>query len=233
MAVVAAVIPVVGTLFYADWRWGWKPDYLGLSSKPASLGWFAAGLAGGGLAAVAARVVSAFMAGVPLTPLVSPVPALSGADWLAILVILLPVFASELVFRAAVISRYQSDLTAREVLIAGTLTPFGWLIIAQFFRFSAPPNLLSAWDIPLLVFLALLYIRTDSVWLTTGIRVGMIAGMTLLAPGATQGALVVAGVAAVIMLLLEWFRKGRMPRRVEPRRTSRGRVYQGPWNGPH
>lgn len=234
MALVSTVVPVVGTIMYTDWKWGWRLDHMGMrTGLAASAGlWLLGALSGAG-AALLAQAVSVLLAGESLA---KAVPVLTSVSPLTLATTLLPLFAAELVFRGAVVSRYQSDLAPREVLLAAPLTPFAWIVFNMIFPMFGQvlPNLTQAWEAPLVVFLTLLFLRTDSVWLSAGIRMGLLGAMLLLTPNTSAaGMVLVWGVAAVVLLALEWFKQQRMPRRVQPRGPQRGRVTRGPWQGPH
>jgi hypothetical protein len=94
------------------------------------------------------------------------------------------------------------------------------------------------------VCLSLLFLRTDSVWLTAGIRMGvhlLSFGLGSSLPPRTfpadAGLAIVFGVPAVIMLLLEInklqsFRRPGGGSRRGPQRVVYGRTVRGPW-GPH
>jgi hypothetical protein len=237
LPLVTIAIPIIGTVLYTDWRWGWRSDYFGLKPKPASLGMGALGLVAGIGGAYLVKAVSLLLAGQSLSGVVGAV-TIPGPT---LILTLLTFFASEVVFRGAVISRYQSDLAGTELLLAAALTPLGWILAEQLIAalvlpVQGLPNLRATWDAPLVIFLAVLYLKADSLWLSAGIRIGVMAGLLWLVQGwDSQAAFLVFGLAALVMLLFWWFNQKRMPRRVQPRSTGRGRgrVYQGPWNGPH
>lgn len=235
LEVVGLVIPIIGTIGYLDWRWSWRPEHVGLARRFDSAVWILAGL---GLGAVAGLVTLLLTR---LLPGGEGVPGLQVATfpvWTLVQLLFLA-FITELVFRGAVISRYQADLTHREVLIASTLTPFGWQILQSFFRLGdLPVGTSTAWMAAMSVALTLLFLRTDSVWLSTGIRFGTMASLLITGAGNRQvetGGLLLWGAIAVILLAMEWNKLQGQPKRIEPRgqnRWGRGRTVRGPW-GPH
>jgi membrane protease YdiL (CAAX protease family) len=157
-------------------------------------------------------------------------PSFTGVVVVTLVMTLVTAFATEMIFRGAAISRYQADLTRREVLLAATLTPFGWLMVQRLLSVNGPPSgMNSPTEMAMSVFLALLFLRTDSVWLSAGLRAGaLVLAVVLPAAAAGPGGPVLWGSAAAILLALEWFRQERMPRRVQSNR----RTIRGPW-GPH
>jgi membrane protease YdiL (CAAX protease family) len=235
---VAVVVPIVGALTYVNWRWNWKPEHIGLPRTGTAVWHTLLGLLLGAAAAVLSAVVAGLLSGRGLTLSLPTLPTSTMALFLLIFSIPMA-FTIELIFRGAVISRYQADLGGWEVLLAAALTPFGWLIIQRFFGFNGPPvGLETPGSMAMSVFLALLFVRTDSVWLSAGLRAGMTALAALLvSQSGGNGELVVWGVAAAVLLILEWLRQERMPKRVQPNRGyqrghNRGRTVRGPW-GPH
>lgn len=226
---VAAVVPIAGTLVFLDWRWSWKAEHIGMGRDSRSIGWLLAGLAGGGLAAYLTHVASAVLDKVPLG-----MPALQPFDPVRVLFTLVTLFGAEMVFRGAAISRYQADLTPREVLLAAPLTPLAWLLLESFFHLGGPPTGMSTLaEFPMIAALVFLYLRTDSVWLSAGLRMGVYAGLTVTSLSVSpSGQMLVWGIIALVLLALEWNKQQRMPRRVQPRTTNRGRTVRGPW-GPH
>lgn len=228
--VVGLAAPVVGTMYYIDWRWSWKGEHIGLSRDPATAaGKWLLGLAGGVAVALLAHVVSGLLTTGAFT--VSTPAFAAGVNPLVLAGVLLPYFVVELVFRGAAISRLQADLSPREVLIAAPLIPLLWFLINALFRSGTlPMGIESNADLAATLFVALLFLRTDSVWLSAGLRMGFVAAIALLSLRVTdQGGLVVWGVGALVLLALELSKLQRMPKRV----TQRGRTTRGPWSGPH
>lgn len=227
---VAVLAPVVGTMYYIDWRWSWKGEHIGLSRSPgtAAAKW-GMGFAGGAVIALVAHVVSeSILAGT----LAWTVPNFRTVLVPMTLVeTLLLLFVTELVFRGAAISRLQADLSQRDVLIAAPLIPLLWYLINVIFRSGMlPTGIESASDMAATVFVALLFLRTDSVWLSAGLRMGFVAAVVLLPlPVTNLGGLLVWGAGALALLAMEWSKLQRMPRRVQ----QRGRTTRGPWGGPH
>lgn len=237
-ALVYVVTPIAGTLVYVNWRWGWHPENLGLNWRPAS---FATAFLGIGIGAVAAylmQLVSSLLKG----QLVLGV-GMASLEPLNLILALLAAFTVELTFRGAVISRYLTDpLTRMEVLLASVLTPFAWNLIggllgfARFLDAGLSPD--QRWLGVLSVFLALLFLRTESLWLSIGIRAGLVLTLGVLdLQVSDQGAVVLWLVAIVVLLILEWMQWQQEPHRVQGpratyRKTFRGRVVKGPW-GPH
>lgn len=229
--VVGLVAPVVGTMYYIDWRWSWKAEHIGLSRNPATAaGMWLLGLAGGVVAALLAHVVSESLTAGAFT--VSTPAFASSINPLILAGALLPYFVVELVFRGAAISRLQADLSQREVLIAAPLVPLLWFLITSLFRSGAlPMGIESTSDMAATLFVALLFLRTDSVWFSAGLRMGFVAAIALLLLRVTdQGGMVVWGIGALVLLAMELSKLQRMPRRMTP---QRGRTTRGPWNGPH
>lgn len=233
--IVGVVVPIAGTITYLDWRWNWRLEHVGLALRFDSAIWSLAGLGLGAVAALLSFLLTRLLPGGEALPglQVAAFPV-----WTLIQQLFLA-FIVELAFRGAVISRYQADLTPREVLIAATLTPFGWQILQSFFRLGdVPVGINTVWMAVMSVALALLFLRTDSVWLSTGLRFGMIATLMITGVGQAQiqtGGLLLWGTVAAILLVLEWNKLQSLPRRIEPRgqhRWGRGRTVRGPW-GPH
>ncbi|HYF93552.1 MAG TPA: hypothetical protein VD969_15165 [Symbiobacteriaceae bacterium] len=226
---ISIIVPVVGTLYYIDWRWSWKGEHIGLSRNAAAAGgkWllgFAAGAAG----ALVAHAVSGVIAA---GTLVFSMPGVSlVANPIVLALELISLFVAELVFRGASISRLQADLTPREVLIAAPLVPLGWYLITSIFRFGfLPMGINFQYDFAATLFVTLLFLRTDSVWLSAGLRMGFYAAVSLLTLSVSGlGGGLVWGLGALILLYAEWSKQQHMPRRTR----QRGRTTRGPW-GPH
>lgn len=235
IALIAIGAPVIGTLTYVNWRWAWKADHIGAVRSSAGAVWLVIGLMIGMVAAMVVYLLSALLSDGAIPFAVPPFAAFS---LLAFLQTLALAFGIELVFRGAVISRYQADLPHKELLIAALLTPFAWALIAGFFILPGPlTGMGSTWLMAFSVFLTLLFLRTDSVWLSTGLRGGMV-GMVVALPLeiSETGGLAVWGTAAAILLYQEWRKLQGQPQRVARRRgpqpSGRGRTIRGPW-GPH
>jgi len=233
---VVHLVPVIGTFLYLDWRWGWGPEHIGLPRHKSA---FLPGLLGlliGMAAAVVAHLVGAFFAGGQVNPAdFLPRPfAVSSVGSLVLL--LAEAFAVELVFRGVVISRYQADLDDQEAVLAGTLTPFAWAIIAGALLGGFPSvGISSLWEAAMSVALSLLYLRFNSVWLTFGLRFGMMLLPEVLRMGITErGGFLVWGIAAAVLVAMEWNRLKHLPRPMGPRRNPfrPERTWRGPW-GPH
>jgi hypothetical protein len=232
--VVGLAAPIVGTMYYIDWRWSWKGEHIGLSRNPgaSALTWLL-GLAGGAVAAFLAHIVSELLKTGTFTFVAPAFDASVNPMLLA--EALLPLFVVELVYRGAAISRLQADLSPREVLIGAPLLPvLGFLISALFERGELPLGIATRSDLAATVFLALLFLRTDSVWLSAGLRMGFMAAISLLSlPVTDQGGLVVWGVGALVLLAMELAKLQRMPKKVTQRGRTTGRTTRGPWGGPH
>jgi membrane protease YdiL (CAAX protease family) len=232
---IAIGAPVIGTLTYINWKWAWKAEHIGAVRSSAGAVWLVIGLMIGMVAAVVAYLLSALFSGgaIPFA-----VPPFAAFGFIAFFRTLALAFGIELVFRGAVISRYQADLPYKELLIAALLTPFAWALIAGFFILPGPlTGIGNLWLVALSLFLTLLFLRTDSVWLSAGLRAGMV-GMVAALPLqiSDTGGLAVWGTAAAILLFQEWRKLQGQPQRVAPRRgpqpPGRGRTIRGPW-GPH
>ncbi|HWI51140.1 MAG TPA: CPBP family glutamic-type intramembrane protease [Symbiobacteriaceae bacterium] len=229
-AVLTVIVPIVGTIYYIEWRWSWKGEHIGLGrSSGLAAGKWLLGLAGGAAGALVAHFASRAISGDPLA--FSLAGLMSLPNFLPLILLLAQLFVTELVFRGASISRLQADLSPREVLMAAPLIPLIWFIITALFGYGRlPMGIESTSDVAATLFVILLFLRTDSVWLGAGARMGFLAAGAMLSLQITdQGALLVWGVAAMILLALEWSKQQRMPKRVQ----QRGRTIRGPWNGPH
>ncbi len=245
---VSVAAPLVGTLLYIDWRWGWRADHIGLARTVRALILAVGGLALGLVAGALSLVVGALLSGTAFTlSMASPDPYTA----IALLWVLLLSLVVELIFRGAATSRYQADLPHREALLAALLTPIAWQILQQLMGYPLPWTGFGPaagfpadytvgsglWPYAMSFVLSLLFLRTDSVWFTAGIRFGTTAFL-LLVPGgfgADKGSLAVWGVAAVALLALAWFNQQQLPRRGAPsrgQRVIRSRTVRGPW-GPH
>lgn len=232
--VLAVAVPIVGTRYYIDWKWNWQFEHIGVNRFPSAGVWLIMGLILGFVAALAAYLISALLSGggIPLA-----VPQLRPFSLLDVVMALMLSFIIELVFRGAVISRYQADLPHKELVLAALLTPFAWMMINQFFGLSGPrTGIDSTWTAAMSVFLTLLFLRLDSVWLTAGLRGGMMGATALLTLRVSEtGGLAIWGTAALVLLIQEWMKLQGQPQRMRPRRSpppKRGRTIRGPW-GPH
>lgn len=248
----AAVVPIWGALTFVDWRWGWKPDNAGVRTTPAAILWLLPGLAAGALAGVLAHFLTGVLGGQAARPELALSPTL-----LTLVAIgAVGAFTTELVFRGVVASRFQHDLGGRDLLILATVMPLAWKLIqvvvgGVFFINPQPDAAISGLGtLALSVFLTLLFLRTDSVWLSAGIRAGLGAviplpvlglsggpaqNLSLLRWGASDvSLLIVFGVPALILLLMEINRLNtfRRPPVRRPQRPAFGKTIRGPW-GPH
>lgn len=237
------VVPLLGSLKFIDWRWGWKPDNAGLRQTPAAAFWLLPGLAAG----VVAVVLSSLIGGQSLP---TGWLELSLRGWLIALLWALVVFSSEVVFRGVVISRFQQDLAGRDRLIMALAMPLIWTFAQAILRGAIyvnpnpPTGVISLGTAAMSVFLSLLFLRTDSVWLTAGIRIPVALLGAEFAPIidqanwiSDQGLLIVFGLPAVILLVLEIMKLNNVRRpgggqRRGPQRTIHGNTIRGPW-GPH
>lgn len=234
---VLTVVPVVAAFLWMDWRWNWKPEHIGLPRQAVGGLWVLAGLAIGVAAAYLMYAVSALLTGGSLVPVVSAPTLEKVVD---AIVALLPIVGIEVIFRGAAISRLQADLAPREALLAGPLLPFLWLLVTAFIgrilflgALETGINPAQPWTFFFVIFLGLLYLRSNSVWLSIGLHMGLMGALTLLnLPVSASGGLLVWVVAALALLAMEWFKLQRMPKRVQPRNTYRGGPIRGPW-GPH
>lgn len=236
-----AVVPIWAALTFIDWRWGWRPDNAGLRLTPAAAFWLVPGLLAGGLAAVIARLITGGPLG--LAPL--------SAELLVMLLLMaVQLFGAELIYRGLVISRLQYDLAGRDLLIMAIGIPFVWTLAQQMLVrliFISPvpgTGITGLGTAAVSVFLSLLFLRTDSVWLAAGVRMGLVIVAGLLGLGRVgnlqsldQGLLIVFGIPAVLFLLLEIAKLNNLRRPGGPRgggrqRTTYGKTVRGPW-GPH
>jgi len=237
LALSRAVVPIWAALTFIDWRWGWKPDNAGLRNTPAAGFWLLPGLAGG----LAVAAVSFLLSGFGRLP--QPDLSVETAIWSAVGAV--GAFATELVFRGVVISRFEQDLSGRDLLIQALVTPLAWavagaLLLPMLGIDPYPsPEIWGLGTAALSVLLSLLFLQTQSVWLVGGVRVGLGLGASLL--GLTYGdtaLLLVAGVPAAVLLWMELDRMRRIHRpgprgpRGGRKRVVYGKTVRGPW-GPH
>lgn len=228
-AVASIIVPVVGTMYYIDWRWGWKWEHIGLGRSPGpAAGKWLLGAAAGAAGAFVAHIASATIAAGAFTFTLPTVSLISNPFQLA--VGLLTLFVAELVFRGAATSRLQADLTPRDVLIAAPLIPVAWFLLTFIFGYGYLPfGYQHNYDLAAILFVTLLFLRTDSVWLSAGLRMGFFGAISLTTLSVTdEGGILVWGLGALILVAMEWSRQQRMPKRT----TQRGRTTRGPW-GPH
>jgi membrane protease YdiL (CAAX protease family) len=238
-----AVVPAWGALKFVDWRWGWKPDNAGLRTTPAAAFWLIPGLLAGGLAVALVYLIG----GGSISPSLGRFPSV--ADAVVILALVAAgAFASEVVYRGVLISRFQQDLSGMQMLLLAIGMPFVWTFaqhaIGRVLFINPVPStgILGLGTAVMSVFLSLLFLRTDSVWLTAGMRIPVaLMGTGIMGeirpPMVDQGLLIVFGIPAVILLLMEldkmgtFRRPGGGPRR-GPQRVVHGKTVRGPW-GPH
>lgn len=235
LLLVAVVVPTWGTLTYTNWKWGWKPENMGMARRPAAVGWVLLGLVLGAGAAGAAYALTAFLPGGAGTV---AVPGLAAFRLYDVLQAMGLAVGLEVMYRGAVISRYQTDMDKRQVLWASLLTALAALIIETLFQGKPGPTTATMGTAAMSVALSLIFIWTDSVWFTIGLHVAMVTLPHILTLKATDNArMLVWGVVAAILFALEWNRLNRAPRRVQPggrggRGPQRGQTIRGPW-GPH
>lgn len=236
LLLIVNLVSVVGTFFYLDWRWGWGPEHVGLPRDKSAVLPGLLGLVIGAAAAVLAHVVGALLAGGQVTPahfLPRPFSILNVGS---VVLLLVDAFVVELIFRGVVNSRYLADLEDQEAVLAGTLTPFAWAILSAAIVGGVPSAGIDGfWQGAMSVALSLLFFRFDSVWLTSGLRTGMVLTPAVLNLEITQrGGFLVWGIAAAVLIALEWKRLKHLPKPMEPRRSTswQQRSWRGPW-GPH
>ena len=235
------VVPIWAALTFIDWRWGWKPDNAGLRLYPAAWFWLLPGILAGGVAAVVATLIS----GGALA-----LASLSLESLVLLLLMMVQIFGAELIYRGVLISRLQSDLAGRDLLVLALAIPFVWTlaqqVVARLIFISPVPGtgIAGLGTGALSVFLSLLFLRTDSVWLAAGVRMGLLVVAALFGLGRggdlsliEPGLLIVFGVPAVILLLMEIARLNNLRRPGGPRGGGRqrvvyGKTVRGPW-GPH
>ncbi len=246
--VAAGVLPIWSALTFIDWKWGWKGDNAGLRVTPAAAFWYLPGLLGGVLAVALVWVLA--------KGFTAPVISVSGVKWLWLgFSTLLQVFVTELVYRGIVTSRFQHDLSGWERLAAATLVPPLWMLIqgTGFLAMGWPVTFIGGMGtVALSVFLTLLFLRLDSVWLSAGLHSGLLIGLMLLGlarnmaeqslflvvtPQAEQSLFLLFAPLAGVLLYLEWKRMGPIRRPSGgpgrgPKRVVYGKTVRGPW-GPH
>lgn len=228
-----AVVPILAARTYIDWRWGWKADNAGLRGTPGAVFWLLPGLAGG----LALAGVAFLLDGWGRVPQLN----LAAGPLLQAALTAVALFGVEFILRGVVISRFQHDLSGRDVLILALAAPVVWVVLAASFGFGWPAQPLRAQfgglaGIAFSALLSLLFLQTRSVWLVAGVHIGLYLGRTVLGLAYTQAALfLVAAVPAGVLLWLELNRL-RTVRPAGPRqgkrRTVYGKTIRGPW-GPH
>lgn len=229
-----AIVPIWAALAFVDWRWGWKADNAGLRNTPAARFWALPGLAGG----IAAAGLCYLLMGTGRLPQLNlqPIPLLTLAMGLV------GAFATELIFRGVVISRFEQDLNGREMLLLALGMPLIWALasplLQQYFGLpgSLSPAIGGLGSAALSLLLSLIFLQTHSVWLVAGIRIGLLLGGGLLGLASSETTLLlVAGVPAAVLLFIELSGMRRI-RRPGPRggakRVIYGKTVKGPW-GPH
>lgn len=241
-----AVVPIWGALTWIDWKWGWKPENAGLRTTSAAVFWLLPGLLVGALAAGLAHLVEGMLNG----GTIGVAPSLPVSTLALVVLVAGQLFGSELVYRGVLISRIQYDLSGRDLLILAIGMPFVWTlaqqVIGQMINLIPFTWITGAGTAALSVFLSLLFLRTDSVWLGAGMRIGLMLAASLVglkagdpaavgARGTGTGMLIVFGIPALILLLMEINKLGNI-RRPGPRggrqRVVQSKTVRGPW-GPH
>lgn len=229
------VLGILATRTYLDWKWGWKWSNIGMGWDSTALVWLVVGLGAGALSGLAAHVASMVISG---TGIAFGFVSQEWPQWFALVQLLLVAFLVELGFRGVAVSRYQAELPHKEMLLAAVLTPFAWGILSSFFGLGFPNGVDSLWTAAMSVFLTLLFLRTDSVWLSFGLRAGLLVAIPLLGLQISEaGGFLLWGAGAAVLAFLEWQKlqgqgsPGRPPNR-GPQRVNRSRTIRGPW-GPH
>ncbi|HLO03419.1 MAG TPA: CPBP family glutamic-type intramembrane protease [Symbiobacteriaceae bacterium] len=219
VAVLQSLVPIVGTLVYLDWRWGWRVDTIGLIGGR-HLRWLPAGLGLGALALVLTHGLGILLGG-PVVPVLDS----SAPVWLAVGPALISVLSVELLFRGGATARLQADLAPKEALWTALALPLvaSWLSGSLI---SVPSGIHTRepWTLFFTAALTLLYLRTGSLWLNLGLSaVVMVLPLALGLFILPQAALLLWVTVAVILLIMAWRRVDRMPRRVGPQRQRMGR----------
>lgn len=229
LLVSQAVVPIFATLTYVDWRWGWKADNAGLRRTGAAAFWLLPGLLVGLLAGGLVLLISGGLTdGLKLS--------LSQGGLFTAVFFAIGAFSTELIFRGVVVSRLQSDLSGWELLIAAVGMPIAWTFAQMVLGLGIGAGIYGLGGAVFSAFLTLLFLRTDSVWLSAGIRAGLLLLLLLLNRGLSDAALLlVFAVPTAILLWLE-IDKQRTIRRPGPRKGPQrvvfGKTVRGPW-GPH
>jgi len=228
-----AVVPILAALTYIDWRWGWKADNAGLRNTAAARFWLLPGLAGG----LALAGVAFLLDGWGSVPQLN----LAAGPLVQAALVSLALFGVELILRGIVISRFQQDLSDRDVLILALAVPVVWVVVAGAFGLGWPlPQIRADFaglaGLAFSVLLSLLFLQTQSVWLVAGVHIGLYLGRSVLGLAYSQGGLfLVAAIPAAVLLWLELNRM-RTIRPAGPRQGKRrvvyGKTIRGPW-GPH
>jgi|GEM_PF-1388686 len=232
----AGILPIWSALTFIDWKWGWKGDNAGFRTRFAAVFWYLPGLLGGGLAAALVWFLTGGLGAADLA--ISPDLLL----WSGIT--LLQIFVTELVYRGVVTSRFQYDLSGWQRLAAAALVPPVWMVIQRvgFLATKWPETYISGIGTAALsVFLTLLFLRLDSVWLSAGLHGGLRLGLLLplgtqLSPAIEQSLFLLFAPLAAILLFVELQKKGPSRptggQRRGPQRVVFGKTVRGPW-GPH
>ncbi|HEY8346818.1 MAG TPA: hypothetical protein VIL07_06005 [Symbiobacteriaceae bacterium] len=229
-----AIVPLVATFLYLDWRWGWGPEHIGLPRGAGAAGMALLGLLLGVAAAVASHLASALLGRFPISlEAFRPAP-FSAALLVDVLILIVMGFSVELMFRGVTMARYLADLSYEEAVLAGVLTPFAWAVLstAVLGGFSTA-GIYGPWQSAMSVALSLIFLRKESVWLTSGLRIGMFLPMALLNLRITEaGGFLIWGTVAAILGAMEWNRIKHLPRPMGSSRRYGDRYRRGPW-GPY
>ncbi|MBY6275883.1 hypothetical protein [Symbiobacterium thermophilum] len=228
-----AVVPIAASLTYIDWRWGWKADNAGLRPTFAARFWFLPGLAGG----LALAGLAFLLGGWGRMPQLN----LGVESLVQAALTSAALFGVELILRGIAISRFEQDLSGRDVLLLALVTPVAWVVLTALFGLGWPAPQIRAQfgGLAGLTFSALqslLFLQTQSVWLVAGVHIGLYLGRNVLGLDYGQAGLLL--VTAVPAALLLWRELNRM-RTIRPagprpgkRRVVYGKTVRGPW-GPH
>lgn len=221
LALLQALVPAVGALVYLNWRWGWRADTIGLTGAR-HLRWLPAGL-GLGLLALALTHGLGILLGGPLLPAISS----EFQVWLAVGPALISVLSVELLFRGGATARLQADLAPKEALWTALALPLvaAWLG-GSLIDIPTGIHGREPWTLFFTASLTLLYLRTGSLWLNLGLSavvtvLPLAVGLLIL----PQAALLLWVTVAVILLILQWRRVDRMPRRFGPQRQRMSRFH--------
>lgn len=234
--VVGVIMPILGTIAYLDWRWGWRLEHIGMGWSVRSLGRLVLGAVLGVIAGFGSYVL--WWLTTRPGPLMPAGLSFLPPNWPEMITGLGGAFAIEMVFRGATASRYEADLHDWEIVAAAVFTPFVWTWLQRIFGLGIlQAGVDTLWMGAMSVALTMLFLRTDSAWLTAGLRFGMMAAVLVLPLQIDgNGAVMLWSIVALVLLVLEWLRRQSMPKRMQPRRgpqrTTYGRTVRGPW-GPH
>lgn len=220
VAVVQALVPIVGALVYLDWRWGWRADTVGLTGGR-HLRWLPAGLGLGALALLLTHGLSIPFGG-PLMPVLS----LNAEVWWAVLPAVISVFAVEVLFRGGATARLQAELAPKEALWTALALPLvAYWLSGSFVSVPTGIHAAEPWTLFFTAALTLLYIRTGALWLNLGLS--LVVNVLPMALGWSmqpQAALLLWAVVAIGLTIMAWNRLGQMPRRFGSQRSHRGRI---------